>query len=277
MILVKYVSKSGILSRRKSEEAIRKGLIRVNNIVIIDPTYEVEEKKDSVHYRNKKISFFEPIYILINKPNGYLTSKEDPSLKPVITELFPKHLRTMIDPVGRLDFNSSGALIFTSDGDFAYSLSHPKFQIKKVYQVIANRALDQQIIDSLIAGIRLEDGMVRPDCVKWDPQIPNHFSIELHSGKYRVIRRLLGVFGIFVQTLHRSSFAGLTVKGMEAREWRYLRPSEVLALKNLTRKTPIKKTKNLLEKTKESILKNKAENKTRIINKNRLNKAENKK
>jgi 23S rRNA pseudouridine2605 synthase len=231
MILVKYIAESGVLSRRKSEEAIKNGYITINGHKIKDPTYEVKIT-DNVFMGNRKIFKTEHIYIVMNKPTGYITSKGDPEGRPNILNLLPKNIVEKLDPVGRLDFNTSGVLLLTSDGSFAYKLSHPKFEVKKIYQVIASKPLTKKIIDSLIDGIKLEDGLVTPDNIKWNEEAPTHFSIELHSGKYRIIRRLLKIFGIFVKKLHRSSFAGINVKGLQFGDFRPLTKTEISKLVN---------------------------------------------
>ncbi len=137
-----------ILSRRKSEAAIKSGYISVNGHKIKDPTYEVKET-DHVFMGNKKIFKTEYIYVVMNKPTGYITSKGDPEGRPTILDLLPKNIAKKVDPVGRLDFNTSGVLILTSDGSFAYKLSHPKFKVRKVYQVITSKPLTKKIVDSL--------------------------------------------------------------------------------------------------------------------------------
>jgi 23S rRNA pseudouridine2605 synthase len=226
MILVKFIAQSGVLSRRKSESAIREGLVRVNGHVIADPTYEVKEI-DIVSYNNKKITLKKFTYILLNKPVGCLTSKFDPSGLPVVMDLFPPQMRTSLDPVGRLDFNTSGALLLTDDGVLAYQLSHPKFNIKKTYVVIASRPIEEEVVENLKRGIYLEDGMVQADAIIWNKKSPLHLTITLHGGKYRIIRRLLETFGIFVKKLHRIAFGPLLIRKMPGGVWRHLERKEI--------------------------------------------------
>lgn len=230
MILVKFISQSGVLSRRKSEEAIKYGEVRVNGIFVKDPTYEVTEQ-DNVLYGNKKITLKSFTYVLLNKPVNFLTSKSDPTDMPVVMELLPKNFQTILDPVGRLDFNTSGALLLTDDGKLAYALSHPKFNVKKTYSVISSKPIDEEIITNLKKGIYLEDGMVQADYIDWNPKNPTKLLITLHGGKYRIIRRLLLVFGIFVKKLHRVQFATLTIKALPIGEWRHLSNKEINDLK----------------------------------------------
>jgi 23S rRNA pseudouridine2605 synthase len=232
MILIKFVAKSGILSRRKSEEAIKTGLVKVNGSIKSDPTYIVENT-DVVFFNNKKIIIKGFTYILINKPNQFLTSKQDPSGLPLITNLLPIRFKQNLDPVGRLDFNTSGALLMTDDGELAYNLSHPKFNIRKTYAVIASRAIDKEIIENLKKGIYLDDGMVQADKILWNEKSPHSLTITLHGGKYRIIRRLLETFNIFVKKLHRVQFGSLHIRKLPLGSWRHLEEKELTELKKI--------------------------------------------
>ena len=230
MILIKFVANSGLLSRRKSEEAIKNGLVKINGIVIKDPNYEVCSV-DVVLCQNKKIVHQEMFYILLNKPVGCLTSRHDPSGLPLVFDLLPLKFRKILDPVGRLDFNTSGALLLTNDGQLAYKLTHPKFIIKKKYLVTSSRPLHQKIIDDIKSGICLADGVVKPDEVSWQEFSKTNLVVGLHSGKYRIIRRLFQELNIFVKKLHRLSFGPLKVSGMEFGSWRHLTLTEIKKLK----------------------------------------------
>jgi 23S rRNA pseudouridine2605 synthase len=233
MILVKYVAKSGILSRRKSEEAIKYGKVSVNNRVCEDPTYLVNQD-DIIFYQKIKLIVRKPVYIMLHKPMGYLTSKFDPSNRRLVSDLLPLEMQTILDPIGRLDFNTSGLLLLTNDGDLAYSLSHPKFDIKKKYIVTASRALDDAIIQGIKRGIKLEDGVIHPDSITWNEKYPDKVSITLHSGKYRVIRRIFETLSIFVKRLERVGFSSLSLKSLPVGAWRYLDEGEVEGLKKRT-------------------------------------------
>jgi 23S rRNA pseudouridine2605 synthase len=231
MILIKFIAHSGILSRRKSEQAIKEGCVKVNGIVVTDPNYIVKTT-DSVLCYNKKVIPHELVYILLNKPVGYLTSKSDPSGLPLITDLLPLRFRKIVDPVGRLDFNTSGALLLTNDGDLAHRLTHPKFNIKKKYIITTSRPLDQQLVDDIKSGVYLQDGMIQPDHIIWKEYSSNILTMTLHGGKYRIIRRLLQQFNVFVKKLHRLSFGPLTVSHMNSGSWRHLSPYEIKKLKS---------------------------------------------
>lgn len=249
MILVKFVAKTGVLSRRKAEDAIKHKEIRVNGIVISDPTYEVLES-DIVLYKNKRLILKAFSYILLNKPVNYLTTKHDPSGLAVVMQLLPPHFQGL-DPVGRLDFNTSGALLLTDDGTLAYSLSHPKFEVKKVYAVIASRPIDEKVIEDLKKGVYLEDGMVQADHIVWNKQNPEKLIITLHGGKYRIIRRLLEQFFIFVKKLHRVQFGPLQIKTLPSGAWRHLTIREVKELKKSSEHAKLKteqKSKKITKK-----------------------------
>lgn len=228
MILIKFIAQTGVLSRRKSEMAIKDGLVKVNGHIIKDPTYEVSPE-DTILFNNKKIVIKTFTYILLNKPTGYLTAKSDPNGFPIVMDLLPLKMQSL-DPVGRLDFNTSGALLLTDDGQLAHRLSHPKFNIKKTYVVIASRPIDEEIIDNLKKGIYLEDGMTQADSIIWNKKSPFHLTITLHGGKYRIIRRLLETFGIFVKKLHRIAFGPLLIRKMPLGIWRHLEKKEILEL-----------------------------------------------
>ena len=234
MILVKFIAQSGVLSRRKSEEAIKEKKIKVNGHIIDDPTYEVQEN-DVVFFNKIKIVTKKFTYILLHKPIGCMTSKFDPNNKPVVMNLLPKHF-SHLDPVGRLDFNTSGALLLTDDGTLAYRLSHPRFNIKKTYSIVASRALDSEIVDAVRRGVYLEDGKVSADKLIWNEKSPLNITITLHSGRYRVIRRTLEAFTIFVKKLQRTHFASIDIKGLSVGEWRHLTEREVIELKKLYEK-----------------------------------------
>lgn len=241
MILIKFVAQSGVLSRRKSEEAIKTGLVKVNGSRLADPTYEVQPT-DVVFFNNKKVVIKQFTYVLLNKPHQCLTSKDDPSGLPLVTQLLPVHFQKNLDPIGRLDFNTSGALLLTDDGELAYNLSHPKFNIRKTYAVIASRAIDKEIIENLKRGVYLEDGMVQADSIIWNERSPNTLTITLHGGKYRIIRRLLEQFNIFVKKLHRVQFGPIHIRKLPLGMWRHLEKKEIDDLKKqiVINKTKVK-------------------------------------
>lgn len=230
MILVKFLASSGVLSRRKAEFEIKNGSVKINGMIVTDPTCEVSSQ-DCVSYRNKKIVQQAYVYILLNKPVGYLTSKSDPSGLPLITDLLPLKFRTILDPVGRLDFNTSGAILLTNDGTLANRMSHPKFNIKKKYIVTTSRPLDQKLVDDIKSGVYLQDGMIQPDEIVWKEYAKTYLNITLHGGKYRIIRRILEQFHVYVKKLHRVSYGSLTVSRIPLGGWRHLTMQEIKKIK----------------------------------------------
>lgn len=235
MILIKFIAQNSELSRRNSERAIKYGEVTVNGKVIYDPSFEINEN-DNIFLGKKKILKRDKIYIILNKPYGFVTTKSDPSNRPVVMSLIPANLRKILDPIGRLDFNTSGALILTNDGDLNYKLSHPKFSVKKIYSVFTSRNLDEELVENLKKGVRLEDGFVKPDKIIWRNNSPKRLTIELHSGKYRVIRRMFEIFKIYVKKLHRLSFANISLNLLKPGEFRYLTEDEIEYLAKLKNK-----------------------------------------
>lgn len=231
MFLIKFIAENSELSRRNSEKGIKYGEVTVNGKAIKDPSFVIEDK-DLIFLKKEKILKREKIYVILNKPEGFITTKSDPSGRNIVTDLFPKKIAKFIDPIGRLDFNSSGALIFTNDGELGHILSHPKFEVKKVYTVTLSRDIDEELFERLKNGVKLEDGFVKPDKIIWKKNYPKKLTIELHSGKYRVIRRMFEIFKIFVKKLHRISFSDISVRGLKYGEWRNLSEDEIKILKN---------------------------------------------
>ncbi len=239
MILVKFVSKSGVLSRRNSEDVIRNGGINVNGQKIFDPRYEINEKKDAVFYKKRQIRIQENVYILLNKPSGIITTKNDPSERKTVFDIFPQELKRILDSVGRLDINSTGLLLLTNDGEVVNYLSHPRFKVKKVYNIETSRDLDEELVDRLKKGIKLEEGFFKPDRIIWNKDAPSKIIIELHSAQYRVIKKVLETFSIFIKKMNRETFGPLELKGLKRGNWRFLTQielDEVMKTVNLNKK-----------------------------------------
>ena len=240
ILLVKYISQSGFLSRRKSEEAIKTGHAMVNGSIMVNPGYVVKPT-DKVYVDGTEIVVQKKIYIVLNKPVAHITSKDDPEGRKTVFDLFPTRMARELDPVGRLDYNTSGVLLLSNDGSFINMLSHPRYKVPKIYSIYTSRPLTDDVIAQLKKGGKLDDGMVRPDLVEWNPDYPSRLTLHLHSGKYRVIRRLLELFGIFVDQLHRVSFAGVTIKGIPVGAWRSLSGKEYNDICKLAEKKSRKK------------------------------------
>jgi 23S rRNA pseudouridine2605 synthase len=236
MQLNKFLAYAAIASRRKAVELIRQGSVRVNNKVVTEPGYVVQDT-DIVTVHGKRVVPKEPIYILLNKPAGYITTVSDEKGRATVMDLLGKHIEGRLYPVGRLDRNTTGLLLFTNDGELAQQLSHPRYEITKVYQVTLHKTLHEQDRQKIIKGVRLADGIVQVDRIS-HPLGPrkNVVRLTLHSGKYRVVRRLFQAVGYQVKKLDRIQYATLTKRGLPVGGWRQLSQQEVNTLKKLFEK-----------------------------------------
>jgi 23S rRNA pseudouridine2605 synthase len=235
--LIKYIANSGLLSRRHAGLAIKNGDVRVNSTKITDPAYTLKEG-DIVYLKNKRVTVNkEKVYLMLHKPAGYLTSSTDALGRATIYDLLPKNvLAHGLDYVGRLDLMTSGLLLLTNDGELVYALSHPKFSVKKVYKVTASRPLNSDIVAVIKKGVKLPEGVVAPDEVVWSEKRPHSITITLHSGKYRVIRRIFEALSIFVKKLTRISFDVLSLAKLPVGRWRHLEQEEKEYLFSLQKK-----------------------------------------
>jgi 23S rRNA pseudouridine2605 synthase len=232
MPLNKFLSHSGICSRRDAAELIRTGVIKVNGAIITEPGFKVTAK-DTIEYNRKKLSLQkELVYILLNKPKDYITTSEDPQGRKTVLDLLKGATAQRIYPVGRLDRNTTGVLLLTNDGELTQKLSHPSFQIKKVYEVTLDRPLDKTDFESLLKGITLEDGFIAPDAIGYvDIHNKKVIGIEIHSGRNRIVRRMFEHLGYDVKALDRVLFANLTKKNVDRGKWRMLNEKEIRLLK----------------------------------------------
>jgi len=229
--LNRFIANSGLCSRREADDLIRNGLITVNGKKISDLATRVDYK-DDVRCRNKRLSVEKKVYILLNKPKGYITSVEDPHADHTVMELIGDACPERIYPVGRLDKETTGVLLLTNDGDLTGKLIHPRFNRKKIYHVFLNKHLTRNDLARLVEGINLDGELVTADAVSYaDPDDKTQVGIELHSGQNRVIRRLFESLGYKVKKLDRVYFAGLTKKNLPRGKWRFLTEKEVNMLK----------------------------------------------
>jgi 23S rRNA pseudouridine2605 synthase len=233
-LLVKFIAHSGLCSRRRAEGLIKIGEITVNNFVITNPGYEMQEK-DVVRYKKKVISAVQPelMYLVMNKPANTLCTTSDPEGRPTIFDLLthPKIKNTRLYNVGRLDRNTTGAIIVTNDGDLAQRMMHPSFEVRKTYAVSLNRPMSEEAIQTIKRGIKLEDGFVKVDSIEpVKARITQTMIVSLHSGKNRIIRRLFEQIGYFVERLERVAFGPINKKGLAQGEYRLLTKREVADL-----------------------------------------------
>jgi 23S rRNA pseudouridine2605 synthase len=232
--LNKYVAHAGVSSRRAAASMVKEGKVTVNGIVITDPGTKVLYS-DTVKVNGKKVTVSNHfVYILLNKPKDFLTTTTDPQGRKTVQQLISKATDERVYPIGRLDRNTSGVLLFTNDGDLAQKLSHPKNEMKKVYHVGLDKPLTKQHFEKIIGGIELEDGIAKVDEMAYaDPKDKTQIGLEIHTGKNRIVRRIFAALGYDVKTLDRVMYAGLTKKNVQRGNWRFLTEKEIRALKYL--------------------------------------------
>jgi 23S rRNA pseudouridine2605 synthase len=233
MPLNKYIAHAGICGRREAAEMVKQNLVKVNNVLITEPGHKVSNK-DEVKVNGKKIFLAKNlVYILLNKPKDYITTTEDPQGRKTVLDLIGRATNERVYPVGRLDRNTSGVLLFTNDGELAQKLTHPSNEIKKVYHVTLNKPLDKNDYDQILKGVMLEDGMANVDALAYaDAKDKTQIGVEIHSGRNRIVRRIFEHLKYDVKNLDRVIFAGLTKKNIERGKWRLLSEKEVRDLKH---------------------------------------------
>jgi 23S rRNA pseudouridine2605 synthase len=228
--LNKFIANSGICSRREADEYIVAGVVSVNGEIVTELGTKVRTT-DEIRFNNERIRGERKVYILLNKPKNYITTTEDPHAQKTVMELIDGICTQRVYPVGRLDRNSTGVLLFTNDGDLAKQLTHPSFNKLKVYQVKLDRNLTKADQITMVEGIELEDGVSHVDSIFQIGDSKDEVGIEIHSGKNRVIRRMFEKLGYNVLKLDRVYFAGLTKKGLKRGQCRLLTPKEIEMLK----------------------------------------------
>ena len=232
--LQKYMANSGIASRRKCEEYILQGKVKVNGKVVLELGTKIIPAKDEVEFENRKINQEEKfVYILLNKPIGYVTTSKDQFGRDDVLDLVK--VKERIVPVGRLDMYTSGALILTNDGDFVYKVTHPKHEINKTYTVTLKGIITKDEVIKLQNGVDIGDYITKPAKVKIlktdeEKQI-SRLEIVIHEGKNRQVRRMCEAVGRKVLALHRTKIGDISVKDLELGRWRHLKKEEVKKLK----------------------------------------------
>lgn len=229
--LNKYLSNAGICSRREADNYIAAGLITVNGTVVTELGTKVTPT-DDVRFNNERVNPERKVYVLLNKPKDCVTTVDDPQERKTVLDCLRGIGKERIYPVGRLDRNTTGVLLLTNDGDMAAKLTHPKFMKKKIYHVTCDKNVAMSDMDMLVNGIELEDGPVYADEVTYvNDADRSQIGIEIHSGKNRIVRRMLEHLGYRVNKLDRVLFAGLTKKNLRRGDWRYLTEKEVNMLR----------------------------------------------
>ncbi|MBQ9184683.1 MAG: rRNA pseudouridine synthase [Bacteroidales bacterium] len=229
--LNKFIANSGVCSRREADTMIQAGVVSVNGEVVTELGTKVNIFNDEVRFNGELLRGESKVYIVMNKPKGFVTTASDPHADKTVMDLL-KNCTARVFPVGRLDKNTTGVLMFTNDGDVAEKLAHPSYDKKKIYQVTLDRNLSQEDFDQILSGVELADGVIAADELEFVDE-GNHkkLGIEIHSGKNRIVRRIFEHLGYDVKGLDRVYFAGLTKKGLKRGEWRYLTENEANILK----------------------------------------------
>lgn len=228
--LNRFLAQSGICSRREADDFITAGLVSVNGVIVTELGTKVKPT-DEVKFNDERIQGEKKVYLVLNKPKGYVTSLDDPHAEKVVMDLVKNACTERIYPVGRLDKNSLGLLLFTNDGDLTKTLTHPSYQKKKIYQVTLDKPLTRADMDRLAEGITLEDGEIYADEISYLKDNKQEVGIEIHSGRNRIVRRMFEFLGYTVTKLDRVYYAGLTKKNLKRGAWRFLTKEEVSRLK----------------------------------------------
>ncbi len=228
--LNRYIANAGICSRREADALIEAGRITINGEIMKEMGYKVKSN-DVVEFDGKKLRKEKLVYVLLNKPKNYITTTDDPEERRTVMSLVEKACPQRIYPVGRLDRNTTGLLLFTNDGELAENLAHPSNNIKKVYQALLDKAISEDDLNAIATGVTLEDGLAPVDKVAL--LMPDIVGLEIHLGRNRIVRRIFEHLGYEVVKLDRTVYAGLTKKDLPRGEYRLLTEQEVINLKHL--------------------------------------------
>ncbi len=231
MRLNRYIANAGLCSRREADTFIATGCVTINGKVVSEMGQQVLPG-ESVSFNGKIITAEKKMYVLLNKPKGYVTTLEDPHADKTVMELVASACKERIYPVGRLDKSTTGLLLFTNDGDMTKRLTHPKYNRKKIYHVHLDQKVTKNHLQDIVDGINLEDGFVAADSVSYvNEDDKKQVGIEIHSGKNKIVRRIFEHLGYKVEKLDRVYFCGLTKKDLPRGRWRFLTEEEVNLLK----------------------------------------------
>jgi 23S rRNA pseudouridine2605 synthase len=228
--LNRYIANAGICSRREADNLIAAGEIKVNGEPVTEMGYMVRPE-DTVTYGKKRLNREKMVYVLLNKPKDFITTTEDPEGRKTVMDLVATASKERIFPVGRLDRNTTGLLLFTNDGELAQKLTHPSNKITKIYQVELDKAITREHFEMITNGLELEDGKAEVDDLAMIGNTGNFLGIQIHIGKNRIVRRIFEHLGYDVVSLDRVQYAGLTKKDVPRGKWRFLSEKEVIRLK----------------------------------------------
>lgn len=231
--LNKYLANAGICSRREADKLIEQGLVEVNGKVVSELGFQVK-KEDKVVFDGQPVSPEKNVYVLLNKPKGYISTTKDDKARKTVMDLVANASPYRLFPVGRLDRSTTGVILLTNDGYLTKKLTHPSFNMKKIYHVVLDRKFSAEDMEAIKEGIRLEEGVAIVDNISFiEGKTKNEVGIEIHIGWNRVVRRIFQKLGYEVESLDRVMFAGLTKKNIKRGYWRILTDLEVNNLKML--------------------------------------------
>jgi len=231
--LNKFLSNAGICSRREADKLIEKGLVKVNGKVVTELGLKVKST-DKVVYDGKQIQGEKLVYVLLNKPKDFITTLKDDRGRKTVMQLVSNSCDERIFPIGRLDRNTTGLLLFTNDGDLAQKLSHPSSKVKKLYEVTLDRPLEEEDFLKIRNTLKLEDGPAPVDDIALSVEGDHIVGVEIHIGRNRIVRRIFEHLDYKVIKLDRSVYAGLTKKDIPRGKWRHLREKEITRLKHFS-------------------------------------------
>jgi 23S rRNA pseudouridine2605 synthase len=231
MRLNAYLARTGVASRRGADELIKRGRVRVNGVTAGLNTFV--EDGDVVDLDGQLVVPQALAYILLHKPAGVVTTARDPQGRPIVVDLVQHQSRVL--PVGRLDADTTGALLLTNDGELAHRLAHPRYEVEKVYEAEVEGEPSDEALTRLAEGIQLDDGPTAPAQVR--RLALSRVELSIHEGRKHQVKRMLEAMGHPVTRLHRSRYAGLTVDDLEPGQWRELTDQQVASLRELTRRT----------------------------------------
>ena len=229
--LNRFIAMSGVCSRREADELIKAGKVKVNGEVVTEMGVTVSPDAD-VEYDGKKLKAEKKVYVLLNKPKDCVTTTDDPEGRRTVMDIVANASEARIYPVGRLDRNTTGILLLTNDGDMAEKLTHPRYEVRKIYHVFLDKPVSEEDLDKLLNGIELEDGPINADEISHvDGRDKSQVGIVIHSGRNRIVRRMFESLGYEVVKLDRVYYGGLTKLNVPRGHWRYLTDEEVNRLK----------------------------------------------
>lgn len=231
--LNKYIANAGVCSRREADSLISLGEVRVNGKVVTELGTKVKIS-DRVTYQGKSLNPERPVYVLLNKPKNFITTTDDPEERNTVMQLVANACKERIYPVGRLDRNTTGLLLFTNDGELADKLAHPSNNVKKLYQVYLDKPITDEDFHKIQQGIRLNDGLAQVDEIGLVNDSRTNLGLQIHIGRNRIVRRIFEHLGYQVTRLDRVMYAGLSKKDLPRGHWRHLTDQEVRQLKHFT-------------------------------------------